>query len=529
MENSFEVLKKCLVFLCDSMARQKKKGGVSKQELRRRHEQGERPPTRRLMTHAGLAPDLYTALHDIRRPNVQPLTIHGRQRLDDTIAALKASIDNMEKALKSSRDLLDIFRNPDDEFVRASIVRIIDTLSANLLEARQRLARRQMEADADSFQLSWQVAFELQELEVRSHDRWIGRLDLPRQELRPRARPPTLRSANVPSPIRRVDVPGPSQRPHVLRQTTLDDFLTRVNLNAAAAVPPTPPPSPKADEAEKEAEEAEIVEETSDDDEEIEPFVRCVHMRLHRCGSPRDLPTLKKLLKKSCAKTCGKKMNPIRKLTLCRPLPQKLKANLNPQFSELACEASNASVNEDEVIELPPVEVGSQLAARVVINSNERQAADEALEEQILHDATVPLVTIDNSSSSKEDTFSEPLLQTDGLLNTDQILDLACELAENENGQCLRVADGVDGLSGHHDGADSLAPRPDMASFRLLYPVTGRTFDGMRTPVDARCGYDTPSPQDTRCLCEDFYLHGFCYDHPRITDPADLGPQHHKW
>ena len=108
------------------MARQKKKGGVSKQELRRRHEQGERPPTRRLMTHAGLAPDLYTALHDIRRPNVQPLTIHGRQRLDDTIAALKASIDNMEKALKSSRDLLDIFRNPDDEFVRASIVRIIE-------------------------------------------------------------------------------------------------------------------------------------------------------------------------------------------------------------------------------------------------------------------------------------------------------------------------------------------------------------------------------------------------------------------
>ena len=156
-----------------------------------------------------------------------------------------------------------------------------------------------MEADADSFQLSWQVAFELQELEVQSHDRWIGRLDLPRQELRPRARPPTLRSANVPSPIRRVDVPGPSQRPHVLRQTTLDDFLTRVNLNAA--VPPTPPPSPKADEAEKEVEEAEVVEESSDNDEEIEPFVRCVHMRLHRCGSPRDLPTLKRLLKKSCA------------------------------------------------------------------------------------------------------------------------------------------------------------------------------------------------------------------------------------
>ena len=137
------------------MAGRKKKGGVTKQALRRQHQQGERPPARRNLTHAGLAPDLYTARHEIRRPNVQPLTILGRQRLDEAIASLKASIENMEKALKSARDLLDIFRNPDDEFVRASTIRIIDTLSANLLEARQRLSRRQLEADADSFQLSW--------------------------------------------------------------------------------------------------------------------------------------------------------------------------------------------------------------------------------------------------------------------------------------------------------------------------------------------------------------------------------------
>ena len=511
-------LTKKLVKVLIAMVGKKKKGGMSKQDLRRQHQRGERPPTRRRLTHAGLAPELYTALHDIQRPSSQPLTIHGRQRLDDTIAKLKASIENMEKALQSARDILDIFKHPENEFVQASTIRIIDTISASLLEARQRLSRRQLEADADSFQLSWQVAYELQELEVRSHDQWIGRLDLPRQESRPHARPPTLRSANVPSPIRRVNVPGPSQRPQPLRQMKLDDFLTRISLNAAATS--TPPTSPKAEKVKEVVDEAEKVEDASEEEEEAEPFVRCIHMRLHRVGSPRDLPTLKKLLKKSCEKTCGRKMNPIRRLTLCRPLPQKLKSNLAPQFSQLACEAGDASVSENEIIELPPIEVGSP---KVVINSNERRAADDALEEQILHNETVPIVTIDNSSSSNEDTHSEPLLQIDGLLNTDQILDL------EENDQCLRAAHVLDGPSGHHDGSDAVAASPDMASYALWYPVTGRTFDGVQTPVDARCGYETPDPQDTKCLCEDWYLHGFCYHHPRITDPELLGPQHHIW
>ena len=494
------------------MVGKKKKGGLSKQDLRRQRQSGERPPTRRRMTHAGLAPELYTALHDIQRPAAQPLTILGRQRLDETIANLKASIEKMEKALQSARDILDIFRHPENEFVQASTIRIIDTISASLLEARQRLSRRQLEADADSFQLSWQVAYELQELEVRSHDQWIGRLDLPRQDARPRARPPTVRSANIPSPVRRVDAPGPSQRPQPLRQMKLDDFLTRFSLNAAATS--TPPTSPKAEKAEEE------VEEASDEEEEVEPFVRCIHMRLHRVGSPRDLPTLKKLLKKSCEKTCGRKMNPIRKLTLCRPLPQKLKSNLAPQFSQLACEAGDASIPENEIIELPPVEVGSP---RVVINSNERQAADEALEAQILHNDTIPLVTLDNSASSKEDSVIEPLEQVDGSINPDQILNVT------EDGRHFRCADIMDGTGGWDAWSDPVDVSEDVAGCVLAYPVTGCTFAGVRTPEDARCGYETPEPQNTRCLCEDDYLHGFCFHHPRITDPEQLGPQYHKW
>ena len=267
---------------------------------------------------------------------------------------------------------------------------------------------------------------------------------------------------------------------------TLDDFLTRFSLNAAATS--TPPTSPKAEKVEEAVEEVEKVEETSEEEEEAEPFVRCIHMRLHRVGSPRDLPTLKKLLKKSCEKTCGRKMNPIRRLTLCRPLPHKLKSNLAPQFSQLACEAGDASVSENEIIELPPVEVGSP---RVVINSNERRVADEALEEQILHTDTVPLVTLDNLSSSNEDTVSEPLVQVDGTLNPDQILNVT----EDDRHFCC--ADVMDGTGGWDAWSDPVGTSQDVAGCVLAYPVTGRTFEGVRTPE--RPFYDTPEPQNTRC------------------------------
>ena len=492
------------------MADQKKKGkgGMSKQERRRQQQRGERPPIRRQFTHAGLAPALYTALHDIQRPTTQPLTIHGRQRLEDTIRRIKESIADMEKSLKTARDLLDLFPRPDDEYVRAGIIRLIDTVSASLVEARQRLSRRQMEADADAFQLSWQVAYELQELEVRSHDRWIGRLDQPRQPERPPTRPPRLRSSNVPSPIR----PGPSQRPQTVRQLTMDDFVIRNELNEAASS--TPPEAVKAEQ------DIEKVEESSEDDEDIEPITRCIHHRLHRCANNSDLRSLKRRLKKSCAKTCGRKMIPLRKMTLCKPLPLNLKSNLNPQFSQLACEGrEEESENEDDVVVLPPIVM--QQSPRVVINSNERRVAEEALTEQILHDSTVPLVTLDSTTSSEQVSVSEPLEQLDGVLNADQILNI------DEHARYLRTADVLDGTCGDYDGFDTVDSDQDVAGCVLAYPVTGCTFAGVRTPE--RPWYDTPEPQATPCLCEDYYLHGFCFHRPRITNPDDLGPQYHKW
>ena len=494
------------------MAEKPKKGGVTKQDRRRQHQQGVRPPVHRQGTHAGLAPALYTALHDIQRPTSQPLTILGRQRLEESIAKVKESIADMEKSLKTARDLLDIFRHPENEYVQASIVRLIDTISANLVEARQRLSRRQMEADADAFQLSWQVAYELQELEVRSHDRWIGRLDRPRQVTRPPTRPPTLRSSNVPSPIRRVDRPGPSQRPPNVRQLTMDEFVVRTDLNEAASS--TPPSLPEAVKDEPQADEA-----VSSEDEEYEPVTRCIHHRLHRCGNTSDLRGLKRLLKKSCARTCGKKMIPIRKMTLCKPLPPNLKSNLNPQFSQLACEAGDVSETEDNVVVLPPIVI--QQSPRVVINSNERQAAEDALTEQILQGSTVPLVTIESTTSEEEDSVDEPIEQVDGVINAEQILNI------DENDRSLRTADIMDGTGGRYDVDDTVDSDQNLEGYVLAFPVRGNTFAGVRTPE--RPWYDTPEPQNTPCLCEDYYLHGFCWHHPRITDPADLSRPPHEF
>ena len=478
-----------------------KKGGLSKQARRQMHEEGvSRPPVRR--THAGLAPSLYTALHNLRRPTIQPLTIHGREALLQKIHHLRGRVREMEKSLQSARDVLEVFSNEHDEWVRAQIIRMMDSISSSLAEGRQSLTRLEAEERADEVLLSLQMAYELQELEVRSHLNWIGRLDRPRDS---EAQPPklTLRSSNIPSPIkRRNEIPMPSTS----RQATMDEFLARPLDNAVVETPVA--------ELEKASDKAKAVvdEDDSDSEEEVEHFSRCVHQRLHRICSPKDLTKMKKALMKSCARTCGQRPTSLRRLTLYKPLPQKLKVNLDEQFRLVTCE-KKGSINQNQqpdLIELPTV----QVRPTVVIPQVEREAADAAME-QVLQEDTVEVVTVSDTVTVQDSDSDISVIQLDGNLNTEAIFNL------DENVNAVRNCTGWAGVD---HGAPVVDPDADVPvartppRFELAIPnPTGRT-PSLSTP---RIRYLDHSVwgQRTFCACSQYDLDGHCSCSPRI--PAD--------
>ena len=442
------------------MSQISKKGGLSKQQRRRRHlEQSSRPPVR--FTHAGLSPSLYTSLHDIRRPTANPLTILGRQRLLAKISHLETRIKDLEKSIEAARDLLDVFCNPDDEWVRAQIIKMTDSISSSLADARQRLVKLKTEEETDSIQLSLQVAYEIQQNEVRSHDDWIGRLDRPRQpQLQSRSRvPPSERNLNLPTPIRLGEAPGPSNRPHIFHD--LERSREENRLNDAAVVTPVAADGATAVEkavckreffvkakTENEPEEDKKVEEDEDEIEPLEHVTRCVHHRLHRCGATKDLADLKKRLLKSCAKTCGQQKRPsLRKLTLYKPLPQKLKANLDGQFQ--LCQ----NEQEEGVVELPTISL--RRSPRIEITASERAAAEEAMTE-LLHNSTIPILTLEDTSSD--------IIEVVPQLNTEQIHDL------QDNDEFLRHVAGA-GVPVDVDHGRDLVALEDFRDTEVLQPA----------------------------------------------------------
>ena len=484
------------------MSQISKKGGLTKQQRRRLHlEQVSRPPHRQQCApirfrHAGLSPSLYTNLHNIRRPLGQPLTILGRQRLLAKIAHLESRIKELEKSIEAATDLLEVFCNEDDEWVRAQIIRMTDSISSSLADARQRLIKFKTEEETDSIQLSLQVAYEIQQNEVRSHDNWIGRLDQPRQsQPHPHSRaPPSERNLNLPTPIRPVEVPGPSNRPHIfhdLERSKINQRYVENCLNTAAVVTPVAadgatavekavckrefPESKKEPVEDVKATEAE--EEDEEEVEAIEQVTRCVHHRLHRCGATKDLADLKKRLLKSCAKTCGKQKRPsLRKLTLYKPLPQKLKANLDGQFQ--LCE------EEGEVVELPTISL--RCSPRVEISAAERAAAEEAMTE-LLHNSTIPIVNLEDTSSD--------IIEVVPKLNTEQIHDL------QENDEFLRRVDGF-GSVGGGGPVGGLVALADFHDFEVLRPA-------IPNPTGLTPSLESPRPPryygscfcDSECEC----------------------------
>lgn len=440
----------------------------------------------------------------------------------------------MVKSLESAKDLLEIFPNEDDSWVRAQIIRMMDSISSSLAEGRQRLTNLEEEVRADNALLSLQIAHELQDLEVRSHLQWIGRLDMPRDQASQRPRQLTLRSINVPSPIRAPrELPSTSSG----RQRTIDEYLIRPGLNTAIIETPTAKLDDEKEEAEPDTAEeavvpiAEPVEESeSDDDEKVEHFSRCVHHRLHRIFSPRDLTKMKKMLKKSCAKTCGKKMISLRRMTLYKPLPQKLKANLDSQFvtceKESRCETRSQAEGQQqsqrqrgqqhhhgELVELPTIHLpqaggqqsqGNELGERVAqlpqlsvaVSQAEREIAERALSD-LLHNSTIEIVTLDSSTDSVQ--------QLDGLLDTEAILNL------EDNVDNLRQCTPWDG-----DLIGPFLPVPTCPT-PLLGPAvprtTGRTPD-LNSPMSRYLDMSYFG-QITVCSCEDFHAQGFCECSPR--------------
>ena len=441
------------------------KGGVSKQERRRRVAAG-LPPVPRL-AHAGLPRALYTDLHNLRRPVDRPLTIHGREFLERQIHHLETRKAELEKSVESANDLLEIFPNEHDEYVRVNIIRMLGSISSSLADADQRLAKLRSEAEADAYQLSLQVAFELQELEVRSHERWIGRLDMPEAQREPR-RKPTVRSANVPTPLQKN-----------LHQKTIGQFLTKAALNEAAVETPVE----KAEGAENAKAESEKADEGKQDQdesdvEEVETFTRCVHQRLHRCGNSQDLALMKKLLKKSCARTCGKKRSSIRHLTLFKPPPHALKANLDYQFSQIENERPTLT-------QLPTIHLSTN-TPQVIISEEDRQKAEDALTLQ-LGQATLPIVVSDGDSS-------DSVVQLDGLLNTEQILDL------DANHEYLRNI-GTAPVCDHDDGAFGSDQEGEGALVLAIPNPTGRTpsLSSWEPPYL----YDSVFGEESYCGCVD--------------------------
>ena len=475
------------------------KGGLSKQQRQQLHHRGQRQPVRRA-THAGLEPDLYTALHDIQRPTIQPLTILGRARLQTHIDHTRSRIANLERSLVLAQDMLGLFPE-DNEWVRATIVTIMDSLSSALADARQRLVRYEAEEAADSYQLSLQVAYEMQSIEVRSHENWIGRLDRPRPQplqlptpTQPRRRRLRERPPNVPSPI-----PGPSRG----RQPLISDLLPRQALDQALdrAAVETPVPEPDQDVVEtsvsnEDAQEAAGGRE-SEDEAEVEPITRCVHHRLHRCGTASELGKLKKALTKTCEKTCGKKRHSVRHLTLCRPPPLTLKANLDGQFRRIQLESKS-----EDIIQLPDVQIKP---LTIQIDANERAAAEEALS-TLLRNETVPIVTIEDSDSE------EPLEQLDGVfeghLNTEALGALA------ENVEFLRRTYPVS-VRPRPPVQDSEDDEEDCRGLVLAYRCSGFHIPSPSTPY----GHLSYDGQKTHCECSSYFTQGWCDCDPRIPRP----------
>ena len=369
------------------------KSGLSKQ-LKNKMPAQRQPviiQVQRPFTHAGLPPNLYTELHQI--PSPTRLFKKDKDNLEAQIRTLVKKRDRIQKSFDSATEMAGKFQTNSRNYT--DLLGILDMLSAFLTETCQSLTK--LEEALASQTASETLAYRLQQEEVDSHFRFVGRLDLPRPQV-PELRPPVRRglrerSVNVPSPARprpqaraqQVQQQLPSQPSHLdtqagpsrpLRQPVIHRFLTQEE------------PSPGChDTAMLQTPETEV------------EYRRCTHARLHRLNMSAD-KNVRRQLRLACKASCGRSTADT--YTLWNPLP-----------------ASRARVTQN-VVELPAVAVVANLPPLqedddiLQSGANENAAQDQAeISNETIELHTSPTVELGSSSSSE-------ILQLDGLQN-DQI------------------------------------------------------------------------------------------------------------
>ena len=263
-----------------------RKGGISKQMQRKRAEAIERLRPRH---HAGLPPAVYTALQNLPPPTAVDV---GRASLQTKINNLVKKQDRIQKAFDATSEVIRKFQTNSKNYT--DLLLVPDVLSSCLTDVGRKVTvlEEQLSSDAASASL----AYTLQQKEIDTHLQTFGRLDvyLPQEERRPSRKGLSVRSTNVPSPVRPArgrqndqeagpSFFSPSQRAtsRPLIQTTMPDFIPTASTPSVhnTAVLQTP--------------EAEAT------------YERCKHNRLIRLNLSAG-QNAKKLLHESCRRQCGR-------------------------------------------------------------------------------------------------------------------------------------------------------------------------------------------------------------------------------
>ena len=437
-----------------------KKTGLSKQLKKKMPPKPERASDLargpRLPTHAGLPPVIYTDLHSI--PSPSRLFGTGRADLEGQINNLIRKRDRIQSAFDSATEMAGKFQTNSKNYT--DLLKILDTLSSCLTDVCQSITK--FEAILASQVASESLAYRLQMEEVHSHLNFVGRLDLPRpphgDQRPPSRRGLSLRSLNVPSPVRPNSSRQPQQLPDVvagpsrpLVQSTVTQLWgdTPGSLNTAMLHTP---------------------------ETEVE-YRRCTHARLHRLDLSAD-KNVRRQLRMACKAKCG--YSTADRLTLWAPAPE-----VPPKAVE------------SHVVALPDVVVANQPAisqdvaiSQVQSKPNEQQALDQAENSNDTVELNSSSTVAVSSSPTTAPTVSLPssptsdLIQIDGL-HVEQILDLPSPVSEECPSSLWSLPKST--------------PRP-----RSPYYTCDTCKARERTPI-ACDGRITP------CECSQYQLEGICW------------------
>ena len=446
-----------------------KKGGMSKQAANRLASK---------TTRGGLSPDLYEALQCI--PSVRhfdpPLGPNTRQDLETRLENANVRVHRTQRSLDFQQQIIDRIGTFSTYYDRASFVR--ENLSQHLAILNQLVTKIKHDLATDDFNISEQLAHELQLSEIAEHRQIFGRLDLPGNPDRPGPAPPRglrSRSVNVPTP-RKWYQPSTSaaatqqvshEEPPLRRVPALRSPVTPSVLDQARIFTP------------------------------VVKFKKCAHRRLHRLVSPADMKAMKLLLKKSCENVCGKTADPDT-CTLATPPQQKTKP---VKMSSL----EDSSPLLEEVVEVPAANVP------VVIDlADSDSSSDEAPKEPSKKSS----VKMNNSSVPGSEVLSpgDPdwPIQVDGL-DAENILNLSTE--PEDNGQAL-IPDSpfVSNLEITEDGSNNDSNAQPRAPRSPTYP----NLESPRfvTPPEI-WGRATP------CSCPNNFRLGYCFCPDKMDDTTE--------